>query len=168
MRTILAICMLAMISFKGHCQTEDPTTWFDFWVGKWDVTWTEAGGKTGKGINTVTRILDDKVINENFVTTEGSSKGYRGTSISVYNPVRKQWHQGYADNQGAYFNLIGENLGDKKIFKTELVEKDGKKLIQRMVFYNITKDSFLWDWEKSEDGGKTWTLSWRINYVRIG
>jgi hypothetical protein len=161
--TLVLLC-LALITYA---QTEAPENWYDFWVGKWEATWEEAGGKTGKGTNNVTKILDSKVINEDFQTTEGLSKGYHGTSISVYNPKRKQWHQAYADNEGDFFNLVGENPGDRKIFRTELAEKDGKKLIQRMVFYNITKDSFLWDWEKSEDGGKTWTLSWRINYRRI-
>jgi hypothetical protein len=35
-----------------------------------------------------------------------------------------------------------------------------------MVFYDIKKDSFTWDWEGTQDGGETWNLLWRINYTR--
>jgi len=35
-----------------------------------------------------------------------------------------------------------------------------------MIFSNIQKDSFLWDWESSSDEGKTWTTNWKINYKR--
>jgi hypothetical protein len=150
----------------AHAQPSDEKTWFDFWVGKWDITWTGSDGKVGKATNTVTKILDQVVINENFVIHEGSQKGYKGTSISVYNAARKQWHQAYADNQGAYFNFVGERNGEKRIFRTEPQIVGDKKIIQRMVFYDITKDSLTWDWEKSEDGGKTWKLNWQLSYRR--
>jgi hypothetical protein len=40
------------------------------------------------------------------------------------------------------------------------------KLYQRMVFENITKDAFDWNWETSKDGGASWTLSWHLHYTR--
>jgi hypothetical protein len=147
---------------------DNESQWFDFWVGNWDVTWTEADGKLGRGTNTILMTLDNKVLQENFKIDLGTSKGYLGTSLSVYNPKKKTWHQGYADNQGAYFNFTGERQGDKRIFKTEPVSNGDKQIIQRMVFYDIKANSLTWDWESSEDGGKTWKLNWRINYKRAG
>jgi hypothetical protein len=167
MKRIITTILLTSCFCVCACAQDDDKTMFDFWVGKWEVSWEEAEGKIGKGTNNVVRILDNTVIQENFKTEEGSSKGYLGTSISVYNPKRKTWHQGYADNQGAYFSFIGERSGDKRIFKTETVTPAGKPIVQRMVFYNIKPDSMTWDWESSEDGGKTWKLNWRINYKRI-
>jgi hypothetical protein len=35
-----------------------------------------------------------------------------------------------------------------------------------MVFSDITEDSLYWEWQKSEDGGKTWADRWTINYTR--
>jgi hypothetical protein len=35
---------------------------FDFWVGRWEVTWDEGDGKTGKGTNNVVKILGNTVI----------------------------------------------------------------------------------------------------------
>jgi hypothetical protein len=161
--TILLSCALVTSSFSQ----ENENTWFDFWVGAWDATWEEANGKTGKGTNVIQKTLDNTVLQENFKVIEGSSKGYLGTSLSVYNPKKKTWHQGYADNQGAYFNFIGERQGDKRIFKTEMVVAGEKQIIQRMVFYDIKEKTMTWDWESSEDGGRTWKLNWRISYTRV-
>lgn len=164
---IIYACVVTMLAYSHAVAQDQENTWFDFWVGKWEATWTEPDGKIGRGTNTITKILDNTVIQENFRIDEGVSKGYLGTSISVYNPQKKTWHQGYADNQGAYFNLMGERQGDKRIFKTEVVIKGEKRIFQRMVFYEITGNSMQWDWESTEDGGNTWKLNWRINYKRI-
>ncbi|WP_411030125.1 hypothetical protein [Spongiimicrobium sp. 3-5] len=139
---------------------------FDFWVGKWHASWDEGDGKIGKATNKITKILDSKVIKEDFRITEGQGKGFKGISISIYQPKLKRWKQAWADNQGGYYDLIGEFDDDKRIFKTQVVEKDGKKIVSRMVFMDIKKNSFTWDWESSYDGGKTWKLLWRIKYER--
>lgn len=159
------IFLCLFISFNPCLVQETQNQWFDFWVGKWEVTWKE--GKTGKGTNTDVKILDNTIIQENFKIDKGLLKGYMGTSISVLNPTTNTWHQGYADNQGAYFNFVGERQGYRKIFKTESVNKDGKVSIQRMVFYDISENAFTWDWELSTDGGFSWKLNWRIFYKRI-
>lgn len=135
---------------------------FDFWIGEWDASWTNADGTTGTAHNSIRKTLDDKVIQEKFADTQG----FKGTSISVFNNQRKTWHQAWADNQGGYFNFLGEVDGDKRIFRTPVKEIAGKSMTQRMIFYNITPVSMTWDWEKSEDGGKTWRLQWRILYKR--
>ena len=167
MKIAFVIFLFVTSIFTRSFSQDDERAWFDFWVGQWDVTWTEADGKIGKGTNTVLKTLDNSVIQENFRVDQGESKGYQGTSLSVYNPKKKTWHQGYADNQGAYFNFIGERQGEKRMFKTDVVTKGDKHFIQRMVFYDIKANSLTWDWESSEDGGKTWKLNWRINYQRI-
>jgi len=167
MKRFLLIGALAFSSIIPGFSQEDEKTIFDFWVGKWEVTWDEGNGKIGKGINSITKILGNAVIQENFKIDEGANKGYLGTSISVYNPKNKTWHQGYADNQGAFFSFNGERSGDKRIFKSEAVVQNGKTVIQRMVFYEIKPDAFMWDWESTTDGGSTWKLNWRISYKRL-
>jgi hypothetical protein len=143
----------------------DNTT-YDFWLGKWDANWKNADGSTGSGSNHVYKVLEGTVIEENFKITEGAQAGFLGMSISVYDPNRKIWHQGWADNEGGYFDFIGEVIGEKKIFKTKMVERDGNKIIQRMVFYDIKEDSFSWDWQATRDGGENWDLQWRIKYTK--
>ena len=157
--TTLLMLLLCIVSMA---QPMADSTLFDFWVGNWSASWKNADGTDGKGSNRITKILDDKVIFENFE----DSKGFKGTSISVYNPQKKEWHQAWADNQGGYFDFEGFVEGEKRGFKTKPKEANGKAYVSRMVFYDIKKDSFNWDWEGSTDGGKTWQLNWRINYKK--
>lgn len=138
---------------------------FDFWIGRWGAEWKNADGTIGKGTNHISKVLDGTVLEENFAITTGSQAGFLGKSLSVMD-VNGQWHQAWADNQGGYYDFIGEVIGKKKIFKTKLVETGGNRIIQRMVFYEIEKDSFTWDWESTQDGGETWNLNWRIKYTR--
>lgn len=140
---------------------------YDFWIGEWQAEWTNADGSTGKGRNHISRVLDDKVLEENFSITEGGQTGFLGKSLSVYNPLTKTWHQGWADNQGGYFDFYGSIEGDTKMFSTHPKENNGNVIQQRMKFYNISHEKFTWDWEGTKDGGKTWNLLWRINYTRI-
>ncbi len=157
----LLLVMTSVISAQS-LKLQDSTL-FDFWVGDWNLTWTNSAGKEEKGTNRITKILDGKVIQENFSFASGA---FKGTSISVYNLSKKTWHQAWADTQGGYFDFEGDLEGDKRIFKTKVREENGKKIIQRMVFYNIKQNSLTWDWQSSRDGGVTWNLLWRINYVR--
>ncbi|HBX66639.1 MAG TPA: hypothetical protein DEG32_10960, partial [Balneolaceae bacterium] len=93
--------------------------------------------------------------------------GYKGRSLSVYNPQRQSWHQAWVDNQGGYIDLKGSVDGEKRIFQTaERAGPQGGTIINRMVFHNIKKDSFTWDWESSQDGGETWSVNWKIQYIR--
>lgn len=156
--TLITLILFAQLSYA---QVDETT--FDFWVGEWDLTWQDPNGDTGKGKNTVVKILDSKVIQEHFVATKGAYIGMKGTSISVFNPQQKSWHQTWQDNQGGNIVLTGRQKGSTKIFETEMT----KNTQSRMVFYDFTEDGFTWDWEKTIDGGKTWQLNWRITYKSI-
>ena len=144
----------------------DTTQYFDFWEGIWEGTWPE-GNKQGKAINELLWISGDKVLHENFEVIEGQNKGFKGTSISVYRPQLDVWKQAWADNQGGYFDFVGAFDGDNRIFQTEPVKRNGQTVVQRMVFSDIQENSFTWDWETSQDGGKTWNLNWQIKYMRV-
>ncbi len=161
----LGICMNA---FSQVEMPKEKQHFFDFWIGEWSATWDEGDGKKGKGINIVTATMDGKSIRENFEVLEGSNKGFKGTSMSMYVPRRDKWKQVWNDNQQTYFDFTGEFDGSKRIFKTEPlpIGKD-KTIMLRMVFHNIETDSFTWDWQSSNDDGITWNTNWQIFYTKI-
>lgn len=137
---------------------------FDFWIGKWKVAWENTDGSRSEGTNTVNLILDGCVIEENF---DGNpAMPFRGKSVSAYNKNEKVWQQTWVDNSGAYLLFTGVMEDDKMILSRTMETSNGT-VIQRMVFYNITKDSFEWNWESSTDNGSNWILNWKINYSRI-
>lgn len=145
---------------------KSPEHAFDFWLGDWELTWQNEDGTTATGKNRVRRILSGQVIEENFKALTGDMAGFEGKSYSVYNPQNGEWKQTWVDNEGSYLDFTGDITGGNRIFHRTTVTADNNRLLQRMVFYNITKDSLTWDWERSEDEGETWQLMWRIHYRR--
>jgi hypothetical protein len=143
---------------------------FDFWVGDWDLEWPAGQGgtsadKPGRGRNTITRILGGCVIQESFVSP---SNDFHGLSHSVYNPNTKKWNQTWVDDQGSYIALDGQFADGKMELRTApRTGPQGKTVINRMVFFNITKDSFDWSWQSSLDGGTTWKDLWNIQDLRM-
>lgn len=142
---------------------EADSSLFDFWVGEWNLTWKDAEGNTQTGTNRIEKIIDEMVLQEHFSDAAGN---FKGTSISVYNPRRNSWHQAWADNKGGYYNFIGDVEEGRPVFKTQPIEVNDQTIIQRMVFNDIDENGFTWNWEKSNDGGESWTLLWRIDYER--
>ncbi len=135
---------------------------FDFWLGEWDLNWGE-GETAGTGTNIVTRELGGCVIEENFSSNDETP--FIGRSFSVYRPATGKWYQTWVDNNGGYLDFTG-GFADGEMTLSREAERDGKKFLQRMVFYNITENAFDWNWEKSDDRGKTWELLWKIHYKR--
>jgi hypothetical protein len=136
---------------------------FDFWLGEWDITW----GMTGKGKNSVRKILGGCAIEETFDGTE--TIPLIGRSLTVFSAQFARWNQTWVDNQGSYLMFIGEwDEDDQRM----VLERDdliaGKHIKQRMVWHHITPVSLDWSWEKSEDGGITWAAEWEIHYQRTG
>lgn len=152
--------------FSQSLSELDSAEYFDFWVGEWTASWDEGNGVEELGTNTITKTLDGKVIREQFRITKGKNAGFKGTSISVFQPRFNRWKQAWADNQGGYYDFTATFDGEKRIFQTQVFERGEKKIQQRMVFYDIKEDSMTWDWELSLDGGETWQLQWRIFYIK--
>ena len=134
-----------------------PTS-FDFWIGEWDCAF-----EGGHAINTITRELDGKVIQERFVADQPQS--YEGLSVSVHDGHSGAWRQTWVDQSGNYWNFVGALVdGDPSFGTPAPVDQDN--VYKRMVFSNITQEAFDWRWESSPDG-QAWTVNWEIAYTRL-
>jgi hypothetical protein len=100
-------------SFAQALSPSDPGL-FDFWLGRWNLTWKNQNGTEGRGTNLIERVLDGQVIRENFEDV----KGFKGMSLSVLNARTKTWRQAWVDNQGGYIDLEVFVEGDKRGFRT--------------------------------------------------
>jgi len=132
---------------------------FDFWIGEWELEW----GNGSKGRNIIEKTLDGCVIVEDFDGSPAIS--LLGMSVSTYNARLGKWQQTWVDNQGGYLDFVGEYKDSRMVLQREKTV-NGKEVLQRMVWYDIIKDSLQWNWERSEDKGKTWTVLWKIKYTR--
>ena len=137
----------------------------DFWVGEWDLTWPDVpSGKVMHGTNSIRRVLDSCVVEENF--SGGTDAALRGKSVSLFDKPAGKWKQTWVDNEGSYLDFVGEFKDGQMILAREVTRPDGTRSLQRMVFKNIGADAFDWSWEGSNDGGKTWNVNWPIHYQR--
>ena len=135
---------------------------FDFWIGEWELTWAE----NGRGRNVITKILDGKVVQEQFESLPADgSPDLVGMSVSVYNAQTAQWQQTWVDNQGSYLDFVGGMVGDEMILSRQAVV-NGESVQQRMVWAVIKPDSINWRWERAGDEGVTWQVVWAIKYER--
>lgn len=133
-----------------------PEHQFDFWLGNWDAAW----GENEKGTNCIERILDGKIVQENFTATD-----FQGMSVSSYDPERKLWCQTWVDNNGTYLDFTGKFEDGKMVLSRDAIVR-GEVCKQRMVWYDIHNDQFEWNWERSDDDGNTWRVLWQIHYTR--
>ena len=101
----------------------NPENQFDFWLGEWDATW----GEDGKGTNHVERILDAKIVQEDFTAPD-----LHGISFSVYDPERKLWCQTWVDNNGSYLDFTGSFENDRMILTRDAIVR-GQACKQRVL-----------------------------------
>ena len=119
--------------------TDQAENQFDFWLGEWDVTW----GEERKGTNRIERILDGRIIQENFITPD-----LHGMSVSSHDPERGLWCQTWVDSNGSYLEFTGKFEEDRMILRRNAIVR-GKAGKQRMVWYDIRAGKLEWNWERS-------------------
>jgi hypothetical protein len=128
---------------------------FDFWLGDWEV---RESGKVA-GTNRISRILGGCALREEWTGAGGGT----GTSLNVYDPARRRWHQTWADDKGLVLLLEGEWRGGKMVLEGELPASTGGGSGSR-----TTRQRISWTpqgggrvrqlWESSADSGKTWQV----------
>src|SRR4051812_11709742 len=134
----------------------------DFWLGDWDLSYTQ-DGQALHSRNHVSRILGGCAVLEEFTGAPGIALD--GHSVSTFDRTAARWKQTWVDNEGSYLDFTGGLVEGRMVLSREAVAK-GKRMHQRMVFQDIQRDSFTWLWQRSEDGGTTWSTQWEIAYRR--
>src|SRR5438552_1367717 len=102
----------------------------DFWLGDWELTWPgNSTGDAGHGTNSINRILDGCIVEENF--SGGESMHLRGRSVSIFEARAGRWKQTWVDNEGGYLDFSGEFKDGQMVLAREAVRPDGSKVQQR-------------------------------------
>jgi hypothetical protein len=144
---------------------------FDFWLGDWDVTlrvrkapdveeWAVA-----RGTNRISSLLGGCAVEERF-SADGPREPWAGRSLSRWVANEKRWRQAWVDDTGSFILLAGGMQGKDMVLTGEPQVRDGKNVQMRMVFTDIAASGMLWRWERTADGGATWTPQMIIEYRR--
>jgi len=145
------------------CTAEPKFHTFDFWIGEWDVQATGiARAPMGQGATSIIEHqLDSCVIQENWMPIGGNGAG---KSFNIYNTTTQQWEQYYVDTRGTITLYKGTFHEDGNLYYE--ADQFGSTNKIRMTFFNQGPNQVRQLGHTSTDGGKTWTVSFDLTYVR--
>jgi len=108
------------------------------------------------GTVTVRKVWDGRAQLEE-IEAEGLNGHWEGLTLFLYNPQAHQWSQTFVDSKIGVLNppAIGAfKDGRGELFSQDTV--DGRSILIRAVWSDITPDSHRFEESFSDDGGKTW------------
>jgi hypothetical protein len=148
---------------------------FDFNIGTWkthirrlqhpltgSTTWTEMNGTV-----VVRRIWDGRAQLEE-VEADGPNGHFEDLALFLYNPQSHQWNFTFANSK------VGElsqpsSVGEFKNGRGEFYDQEafnGRTILVRIIWGDITADSHRFEQAFSDDGGKTWETNMTADLTR--
>ena len=148
---------------------------FDFELGTWKIhlkrllrpltgsnDWVEFDGTS------VTRkVWNGRAELEEF-ETDGSAGHIEGLTLRLYNPESHQWSLYWATSRNGI--LEQPMIGEFKNGRGEFLDQapfNGRAILVRYIWSDITPNSAHFEQSFSDDGGKTWEVNWITNQTRV-
>jgi hypothetical protein len=176
--TTVGACLLAsgvLLLSPPAAARRDGQHDFDFELGTWHTHLTRLdhplSGSTKwityDGTSVVSRVWGGRA---NLVELEVDGPGghLEGLSLRLYNPAARQWSLNFANSGSG--ELSQPTIGEFKDGRGEFYDQEpfqGRAILIRNVFTNITPDSYRFEQAFSDDGGKTWELNWIATDTRV-
>jgi hypothetical protein len=178
-RSILCALSCLMLSLPAKAQAPAPlrdgSHDFDFEIGSWKThlrrlvnplthsdVWVDYDGTS-----VVRKIWNGKA---NLVELEvdGPAGHIEGLNLRLYNPESHQWSLNFASSRGGSLGVptVGEfKDGVGTFYDQEPI--NGRVVLVRNVWSDITPNSCHFEQAFSDDGGKTWEVNWIATDTRI-
>ncbi len=137
---------------------------FDFNLGTWhthikrlqhplagSAAWTEMQGTV-----VVKKVWDGRAQLEE-IEADGAAGHFEGLTLFLYNPEAHQWSQVFAKSTDG--TLAQPAIGEFRNGRGEFYDQEaynGRAILVRIVWSDITPDSHRFEQSFSDDGGKTW------------
>jgi len=148
---------------------------FDFAHGRWKVRlrklkaplrgsteWVEMSG------GSVCRPFWNGAGNLDEFEADGPTGHVEAITVRMYSPSARQWSLSWATRKGASFGVptVGEfRSGRGEFYDQEVYE--GRTILVRYVWSEITRTSAHFEQAFSDDGGKTWEVNWITDQTRV-
>jgi hypothetical protein len=170
--TILCLAILLLMSPRAEGQTAAPCeadsafATLDFWLGDWDVY----VGEELAGTNRIEKILDGCAILEHWT----GSGGGQGKSLFYYQKATGEWKQVWVTQKATQTGGLKEKLLVARFedggvrFRGEIPRGDGNAYLDRTTLTPLPDGRVRQVIEVSQDGGKTWKVTFDAHYVRQG
>jgi hypothetical protein len=148
---------------------------FDFNLGTWHTqikrllhpltgssTWVEMNGTV-----VVRKVWDGRGQLEE-IEADGSAGHFEGLTLFLYNPQSHQWSQYFSNrNDGT---IAQPAIGDFKNGRGEFYDQEtfqGRAVLLRIVWSDITPDAHHFEQSFSDDGGRTWEPNFTATLTRV-
>jgi len=173
----LAVILLCCASVPAAAPApRDGSHDFDFEIGTWKTHLTRlahplTGDKTWltyDGTSVVRKVWNGRA---NLVELDvtGPAGHIEGLSLRLYNPQARQWSLNYATVAGGALGTptVGEFKGGRGEFY-DREDYNGRVILVRNIFSDLTPTSLKFEQAFSDDGGKTWEVNWVAVDTRSG
>ena len=150
---------------------------FDFELGSWKIhlkrlqqrlsgstTWVEFDGTS------ITRKVWDGRANLEEFEVDSPTGHIEGLTLRLYDPQTHQWSLYWATSKSGTIGpaTIGEfKNGRGEFFDTEPSGPNGRAILVRFIWSDITPNSAHFEQSYSDDGGKTWEVNWITDQIRV-
>jgi hypothetical protein len=159
---------------QGTATQRDGQHDFDFNIGTWkthirrllhpltgSTTWLELNGAAS-----VREIWDGRAQLEE-VEADGPTGHFEDLQLFLYRPESHQWTLSFANS--AVGTLSEPAIGEFKNGQAEFYDQEtlnGRAILVRIIWSDITPDSHRFEQSFSDDGGKTWEANFIANVTR--
>jgi hypothetical protein len=148
---------------------------FDFEIGTWkthlkrlqhpligSTTWVEYDGTS------VVRKIWDGRANMVELEVDGPGGQVEALNLRLYNPQSHQWSLNFANVNGGTLSVptVGEFKNGRGEFYDQ-EEFNGRTILVRNVWMDMTANSCHFEQAFSDDGGKTWEVNWIAQDTRV-
>ena len=177
--SIPAFSQIATAAFTAqaqHAATErDGQHDFDFEIGKWKTHLTRLQhpltGSTAwveyEGTSVVRRVWNGRG-NMVELNVDGAAGHIQGLSLRLYNSKSHQWSLNYANETDG---VLGQpTIGEFRNGRGEFYDQepfDGRIVLVRNVWSDITPTSCHFEQAFSADGGRNWEVNWIATATRL-
>lgn len=186
LQTALISFVLALQPFQGLAQSPGATPQktpderrdgqhdFDFNIGTWktqisrlqhpltgSATWVK-----WKGTVVVRKVWDGRA-NLEEIMIDGPTGHIEGLTLRLYNPQSHQWTLSWSNSSDGTLEqpLTGEFKNGRGVFFQQ-TQFNGRTIMVRQTYSNITPDSHNFEQAFSDDGGATWEPNWIAKLTR--
>jgi hypothetical protein len=164
--TLVFLCSIAEYASPDVARAETPPQQpahheLDFWIGDWDV-FDQQGHKAGT--NRIEKILNGVALLEHWRGVDG----HEGKSWFYFYRQENRWKQIWVTDEG----FVKEKAFVEKLpnggtrFRGEIPLRDGRKILDQTTLTPLPNGSVRQVIERSDDGAKTWKVSFDAIYRR--
>ena len=147
---------------------------FDYLLGDWEYTAvrkTPEGDQKFRGYWSAVRLDEGQILDEyRVVSDKGDETWYVTTTLRNYNAHLDRWELVGADAGTGLMDMgTARKEGAEMHIEQTFGVASGNTSTWRIRYYDIQKDRFSWEADRSTDGGKTWVKRHQtIEARRIG